>query len=114
MEQSGLPNRTLPNRIEKHDAENFYVEWTDGRKFTLSFFETRFHCPCAACVDEKTGIRMLKRENVKPDVHPKSVGLVGRYALQITWSDNHGSGMLSFDSLRELCEKFGRGMNSGA
>jgi len=29
--------------------------------------------------------------------------LVGRYALQIYWSDGHSSGIYTFDYLRNLC-----------
>jgi DUF971 family protein len=98
----------LPNRIEKHDALNFLIEWTDGKSFVLPFFEARFNCPCAACVDEKTGVRTLRREDVQVEVHPKNVALVGRYALQIQWSDLHGSGMFAFDQLRKICEQSGK------
>jgi DUF971 family protein len=98
----------LPKRIEKHDERHFFFEWTDGKKSIVPFFEVRFHCPCAACVDEKTGVRMLKREQVRQDIQPKGVSLVGRYALQIQWNDAHGSGMLDFDLLRKLCDQFAR------
>jgi DUF971 family protein len=29
--------------------------------------------------------------------------LVGNYALRIDWSDEHGSGIYSFQYLREIC-----------
>jgi DUF971 family protein len=31
--------------------------------------------------------------------------LVGNYALRIDWSDTHGSGIYSFQYLREICPK---------
>jgi DUF971 family protein len=111
LNDSNHPKRTnaafTPTQINKYDDARFLIEWNDGRRYLLSFFEARFHCPCAACVDEKTGVRTLKREQVRPDIHPKGVSLVGRYAIQIQWSDQHGSGMLDFDSLRKLCERLG-------
>ena len=39
---------------------------------------------------------------VKP-LKPERAELVGRYALQIHWSDRHSTGIYSFDYLRELC-----------
>jgi DUF971 family protein len=30
---------------------------------------------------------------------------VGNYALRIDWSDSHGSGIYSFQYLREICPK---------
>jgi len=32
-----------------------------------------------------------------------SAELVGNYALRIDWSDEHGSGIYSFQYLREIC-----------
>ena len=98
----------LPKRIEKHDPFHFEIEWTDGKCFVVPFTEVRFQCPCAGCVDEKTGVRTLRREDVRPDVHPRAISLVGRYALQINWSDQHGSGMFSFDQFRKVCVTSGR------
>jgi len=34
---------------------------------------------------------------------PQKAELVGRYALQIYWSDGHSSGIYTFDYLRGLC-----------
>jgi DUF971 family protein len=31
-----------------------------------------------------------------------SAKMVGNYAIQIDWSDQHGSGIYSFDYLREI------------
>ena len=36
-------------------------------------------------------------------LHPERAELVGRYALQIYWSDGHSSGIYSFPYLRSLC-----------
>jgi DUF971 family protein len=34
---------------------------------------------------------------------PVKAEAIGRYALGITWSDGHATGIYSFDYLRELC-----------
>ena len=36
-------------------------------------------------------------------LHPERAELVGRYALQIYWSDGHSTGIYSFPYLRSLC-----------
>jgi DUF971 family protein len=36
-------------------------------------------------------------------LRPESAELVGRYALQIHWSDGHSSGIYTFTYLRTLC-----------
>lgn len=97
----------VPTRIDKHSATEMLLAWNSGESFALPFVELRFNCPCAACVDEHTGQRTLKREQVRPDIRAVSVSLVGRYAVHVAWSDGHQTGMFHFDRLWELCEKFG-------
>lgn len=40
---------------------------------------------------------------VPDDTQAINVELVGRYAIQFTWSDGHSTGIYSFDTLREIC-----------
>jgi DUF971 family protein len=54
-------------------------------------------------VDERTGIPILKPEDVSEDVRPVRIEPVGRYAIQFHWSDGHATGIYSFDRLRALC-----------
>ena len=46
-----------------------------------------------------TPLPMFGSKPLKPD----RAELVGRYALQIYWSDGHSSGISTFDYLRGLC-----------
>ncbi len=106
----------MPTRIEPYQPDapvctNLLLEWNNGESFALPYFEIRFQCPCANCVDEKTGKRVLRRESVRPDVRPTGVQLIGRYAVQITWSDQHATGMYHYDRLHELCLQHGKKLN---
>jgi DUF971 family protein len=42
-------------------------------------------------------------------VHPVKISGVGRYAIQIEWSDGHGSGIYPFRRLRELGDEAAAG-----
>jgi ATP-binding protein involved in chromosome partitioning len=86
--------RTEPSRLE--------IQWSDGSVTQHPYRELRLHCPCAVCVDEWTGEKRLDPASVPGDVRPLEVRPVGRYALQVSWSDGHSSGIYSFDRLREL------------
>ena len=66
--------------------------------------ELRLLCPCAACVDEMTGVRTLRPEMVDQNVYPTAIHYVGRYALQFVWSDDHSTGIYTFGYLREIAE----------
>ncbi len=99
-----------PTRIEpdSHHRGSLLVTWNTGGTFSVPYFELRFECPCAVCVDEKTGKRILKREDISADVRPMGVNSIGRYAIQIRWSDDHSTGMYHFDRLFEICESAGK------
>lgn len=90
-----------PNLLKFEPFSPFeaYLEWANGERYRLSYEELRYQCPCAHCVDEHTGRRMLKREQVSKEVRVKGAHPVGRYALQIQFSDGHGTGIYPFDSL---------------
>ena len=57
---------------------------------------------CASCGDEWTGDERIDADSVPEDVHPVSIESVGRYAIQIHWSDDHSTGIYPFERLREL------------
>ena len=97
-----------PTRIEPADSSHCRIDWNTGESFTIPYVELRFECPCAMCVDEKTGKRILRREQVANDVRPLDVQIVGRYAVRIQWSDSHSTGMFHFDRLFELCTSLGK------
>lgn len=104
-----------PSKIERHSDTEMLLSWKSPgsgapleESYALPYFELRFQCPCASCVDEHTGKRVLKREQVAPDVRPLGVSLVGRYAVQISWSDGHSSGIYPFDKLYPLCKAAGK------
>jgi DUF971 family protein len=84
--------------------------WNNDEQYSLPFFEMRFFCPCASCVDEHTGQRTIQRSQVKPDIRAVKVESVGRYALQIIWSDGHSTGIYHYDRLYELCQKTGNNL----
>lgn len=98
----------IPTRIEPYSATEMFIAWNSGQSYRLPYMEIRFQCPCASCVDENTGKRVIKREDVALDIKPTGVQVVGRYALQISWNDGHQTGMYHFDRMAELCQKQGQ------
>ena len=37
------------------------------------------------------------------DLYPVQIGLVGRYAISVEWSDGHDTGIYSYQTLRAMC-----------
>ena len=99
---------SLPTKIEPHDSSTARIDWNDDSCFSVPYLELRFHCPCAYCVDELTGKRTLQKETLSPEVKPNAVELIGNYAVKIRWSDQHSTGMYTFDGLRKICEEEGK------
>lgn len=108
--------QTTPARLHLKKDEQLEIDWQDGLKSIYSLTLLRSMCPCAMC--------KMQREQTDPhDISPGSkrkplltilpgnysgkitvqnAELVGNYALRIDWSDQHGSGIYSFQYLREI------------
>jgi len=91
-----------PTEMRQHGPRELYLRWADGAETVLDVRELRLACACAACVDEWTGEGRLDPGRVPEDVHPLRIQPVGRYAIQIAWSDGHETGIYPFRRLREL------------
>jgi DUF971 family protein len=94
-----------PREIFQEDEATLRITWADGRVCRYRAPQLRRLCPCAACVNEFTGERVLKAENISEDLTIADIGVVGRYALSFRWSDGHDTGIYSFRLLREICER---------
>jgi DUF971 family protein len=101
---SNRPPGPSPTRIAQKGPRELGIEWSDGVESVYEVRGLRLACACAACVDEWTGADRLDPDSVAADVHPLNIRPVGRYALQIDWSDGHASGIYPFTRLRELAD----------
>jgi len=91
-----------PIEIGRANDHDMRVKWADGRETVYPARFLRLSCPCAACIEEMTGQRILRNAEVPSDVHPLSIHPVGRYAIQILWSDGHNTGIYTWERLRDL------------
>ena len=94
---------TTPVEIRRVDDREIHIAWADGHRTVFTNNHLRECCPCAACVNEFTGQRMLDPASVSPDIRAEAIELVGRYAIKIRWSDRHATGIYTFQKLREWC-----------
>ncbi len=94
--------RTTPSEIRQTGPRELTICWADGGESLYAVRNLRLACACAHCIDEWTGEQRLDERDVAEDVHPSRIESVGRYAIQIHWSDGHDSGIYSFERLREL------------
>ena len=96
----GLKRIPLPVQVDLNSGGvHIDVTWQDGRILRYRAFDLRAQCPCAECVDELTGVRKLRPEQVAPEIAAREVGRVGRYALRFQWSDGHNTGIYTYERL---------------
>lgn len=101
--QRALPLR--PTRIHVEKNGEVIIDWNDTLQSRYSALGLRDACPCAHCRDEHTGRKILRREDIREDIYPDTIDLVGNYALSIGWNDGHHEGIFPWELLRGLCPK---------
>lgn len=78
------------------------ISWPDGQVTRLPARLVRQACQCALCVDEFSGRQMLDPASIPEDITATEITPLGNYAVGITWSDGHSSGIYSWEHLREI------------
>ena len=92
-------NNPIPKEIFFDGKMN--IIWNDGVHTVYSYWDLRTSCPCAGCVHEVTGEKILDDSTIPEDIHPLRSAYIGNYALEIFWSDDHNTGIYTFEKLRK-------------
>ena len=73
--------------------------WDDGTEVTWPTRAMRLACTCALCISETSGQPLLDPATVPADITVKDMTLVGNYGVNVTFSDNHSTGIYRFRQL---------------
>jgi DUF971 family protein len=88
-----------PTTIKKIDSgKNLLIKFENNDEFTVSAELLRVECP-SADVQGHGGPKIIVRN--KSDVVISSIEQIGNYAIRIIFSDNHSSGLFSWDLLHD-------------
>jgi DUF971 family protein len=109
-----LDQRRKPVNVKIHVSSGAGVDitWADGHSSHYDFAYLRDHCPCATCNEERDKKQQLASASsaqfaplpmFKPKARAQSASPVGNYAIQISFSDGHSTGIYSYDHLRSIC-----------
>ena len=108
-----------PVKLTLKRDQGLDVTWSDGEISHYSLTYLRSMCPCATCKEvragggpgphslfqeKKTSLTILPGNYATP-LKVESVERVGNYALRLEWSDHHGSGIYSYQYLRQIMPK---------
>jgi len=116
-----IDQRKKPTAVKIHVKTGAGVDitWADGHSSHYDFTYLRDQCPCATCNDERAKKESMPAANLlsspllpmyKPKPRAQAATQVGNYAVQISFTDGHSTGIFSYDYLRTLCpcEECGR------
>jgi DUF971 family protein len=109
-----IDQRKKPANVKIHvkTGAGVDIEWVDGHSSHFDFPYLRDNCPCATCNDERARKESQGASSApapsplpmyKPKAKAQSAATVGNYAIQISFTDGHSTGIFSYDYLRTLC-----------
>lgn len=94
VEKTEASQPQLKNTAFRHGQ--VVLTFSDGRVLAAGAFDLRAHCPCAGCVSEMTGRRLIDIKKIPADIFPREILSLGNYAVGISWSDGHASGIYPY------------------
>jgi DUF971 family protein len=109
-----IDQRKKPAAVKVHvkSGAGVDVTWADGHSSHYDFPYLRDECPCVTCNEERQKKEAFGGAGpasaavlpmYKPRARAQSATAVGNYAIQITFTDGHSTGIYSYDHLRSIC-----------
>lgn len=99
------PCRTLPTEIKLHQASALLeISFDNGQTFILPCEYLRVYTPSAEALGHGPGQEVL--QTGKENVTIKEIKPVGNYAVSFVFSDNHSTGIYSWDLLYKLGNEY--------
>ena len=88
--------------LDRRDGRTLVLRWQDGHDQQIDMRDLRLACRCAACVDEMSGRAVLDPAKVPLNIVPTRIWSIGNYAIGVSFSDGHQSGIYTFGHLRGM------------
>ncbi|MBI9096963.1 MAG: P-loop NTPase [Spirochaetaceae bacterium] len=83
-------------------SDRVIFTWLGNPPIEIENHILRDACKCALCVDEYSGEKTLKTEDIPQDIHALEVTPLGNYAVSIQWSDGHTSSIYPYKTIRSI------------
>lgn len=101
---NALTSAIEPEEIKIIDNGRVTILWPDGHQGIHKAYSLRVGCPCASCVDEDSGDRIVDPKRIPLNIQVMDFTMIGRYAVALKFTDGHSTGLYAFKYLREMCE----------
>jgi DUF971 family protein len=99
------PNSPRPTDIRLHQASKLLeISFDNGKTAKLSCEFLRVYSPSAEVRGHGIGQEVL--QTGKEDVNIVGIEPVGNYAVKLSFSDGHNTGLYSWDYLYEIAENY--------
>jgi DUF971 family protein len=99
-----------PTQLAIRDQRHLEITWSDGQTRRYSIWDLREKCPCATCREKRNApppstlaLPIISAAEAQP-LQIRGMKPVGNYAYSIAFSDEHDTGIYTFEFLRELGE----------
>lgn len=98
-----------PTKLERNEGNKLTIHWSDGQQRQYSYRELRDACPCATCREKRAepknplALNVLSASEARP-LEITGMKPVGNYAYSIAFSDDHDTGIYTFELLQKLGE----------
>ncbi|MCG6887327.1 MAG: DUF971 domain-containing protein [Proteobacteria bacterium] len=100
-----MSNNPKPTDINLHQASRVLeITFNDGSRFELPVEYLRVYSPSAEVQGHGPGQGVLQIG--KQDVNIEKIEQVGNYAVQLSFDDNHDTGIYSWDTLYNLGKNY--------
>jgi DUF971 family protein len=93
-------------RIDR-ESRTLSLSWTGLPDTVVDWTTLRLACPCAQCQGEfrSQGLDVVAIRGNAAELDLVDVVIIGRYALQPEWRSGHGTGIYTWEYLREIGEE---------
>jgi DUF971 family protein len=111
-----LTSQTTPTKLQLKKDQQLDIDWQDGLHSTYAISSLRSLCPCAQCkmvrdgsnphdispMQKKKPLLTILPGNYSGPLTVTAAEMIGNYAIKLTFSDGHDTGIYSFEYLREI------------
>ena len=88
---NNLDSSKLQYKLQGKQLE--LVDPINNKLTTISAYDLRLKCPCALCIEETTGRKLINKNLISPDISIINIHEVGNYGLRVMFSDGHNTGI---------------------